>query len=301
MKHLTITLLTLLVLGGCSEVNLEDLTETEHISSPDSLVFVCKNFDEPLTFVIDQDTVTFGSVDVKNTFKILKRTSDLIQWEDDSFVKLPWNVKHSLDLINSQISIEVLDRKIDCIKTNQQALQNYEKDMVKVIEEDGWSPALPSLGMYLQIAENKNHPKVIHQMHLRCLAALDTLATNLYGISCKNFNINSSDEELKNCITGTEMTQFKSFRKSLQYHTNVQESLNLMGNYLSDDQEKMQVSIFKKAYYASLEDFLKQAEDESCWGEGTGVLCMDEELNMCEVLRKEKNMQRWYDNLEINK
>lgn len=271
------------------------------ISSSEPLVFVCENFEEPLTFVINKDKITSGSIDVKNTFKILKRTSDLIQWEDDSFVKLPWNVKHSLDLINSQISIEVLDRKIDCIKTNQQALQNYEKDMMKVIEEDDWSPALPSLGMFLQIAENKNHPKVIHQMHLRCVSAISVLTNYLFVEDCDNINISSSDIELKNCMSDTKISQFKIFRKSLEFHKNVQQNLNLMGNYLLDDQVKMQISIFDKAYSRSLEDYISQGVDESCWGRGSGLLCMDEEINMCQTLRIEKTMQRWYDNLEINK
>lgn len=101
-------------------------------------------------------------------------------------------------------------------------------------------------------------------------------------------------------MNDTEITQFKIFRKSLQFHTNVQEKLNLMGNYLIDDQVKMQVSIFQKAYSASLEDYINQGEDENCWGKGSGLLCIDEELNMCRILRNEKTMQRWYDNLEVN-
>ncbi len=305
MKHLTITLLTLLVLGGCSEVNLEDLTETEHISSSDSLVFVCKNFDEPLTFVIDQDTVTFGSVDVKNTFKILKRTASLIEWKDDSYVKLPFDVKHSLDLVNSEITIDVDGRKLDCIKTDLNKLLDYEKEMASIIEKEGWSPALPPLSLYLQVAENKDHPKVIHQMHLRCQSALaitTMLVFDTHGSSdCENLHMLSPEEAIKNCMSDTGFSTFKRFKKVYEYHVKESSELNRVGNYISSDQLNMQLTIFLKSYEKSLNEYLNQEISKSCWGRKSGLLCMDEELNMCQILRKEESMQDWYEGIRSNK
>jgi len=306
MKHLiTITLLTLLVLGGCSEVNLQDLTETEHISSSDSQVFVCKSFDEPLTFVIDQDTVTFGSVDVKNTFKILKRTDSLIEWKDDSYVKLPFDVKHSLDLVNSEITMDVDERKLDCIKTNLNALLDYEKEMASIIEKEGWSPALPPLSLYLQVAENKDHPKVIHQMHLRCQSALaitSMLVFDTYGSSdCENLHMLSPEEAIQNCMSDTGFSTFKRFKKVYEYHVKESSELNRVGNYISSDQLNMQLTIFLKSYEKSLNEYLNQEISKSCWGRKSGLLCMDEELNMCQILRREESMQDWYEGIRSNK
>ena len=305
MKHLTITLLTLLVLGGCSEVNLQDLTETEHISSSDSQVFVCKSFDEPLTFVIDQDTVTFGSVDIKYTFKILKRTDSLIEWKDDSYVKLPFDVKHSLDLVNSEITIDVSGRKLDCIKTGLNELLDYEKEMASIIEKEGWSPALPPLSLYLQVAENKDHPKVIHQMHLRCQSATaitSMLVFDTYGSSdCENLHMLSPEEAIQNCMSDTGFSAFKRFKKVYEYHVKESSELNRVGNYISSDQLNMQLTIFLKSYEKSLNEYLDKGINKSCWGRKSGLLCMDEELNMCQILRKEESMQDWYEGIRSNK
>ena len=305
MKHLTITLLTLLVLGGCSEVNLQDLTETEHISSSDSQVFVCKSFDEPLTFVIDQDTVTFGSVDIKYTFKILKRTDSLIEWKDDSYVKLPFDVKHSLDLVNSEITIDVSGRKLDCIKTGLNELLDYEKEMASIIEKEGWSPALPPLSLYLQVAENKDHPKVIHQMHLRCQSATaitSMLVFDTYGSSdCENLHMLSPEEAIQNCMSDTGFSTFKRFKKVYEYHVKESSELNRVGNYISSDQLNMQLTIFLKSYEKSLNEYLDKDINKSCWGRKSGLLCMDEELNMCQILRREDSMQDWYEGIRSNK
>jgi len=304
IKRLTIILLTLLVLDGCSEVNLEDLTETEHISSSDSLVFVCKNFDEPLTFVIDQDTVTFGSVDVKNTFKILKRTDSLIEWKDDSYVKLPFDVKHSLDLVNSEITMDIDERKLDCIKTNLNELLDYEKEMASIIEKEGWSPALLPLSLYLQVAANKDHPKVIHQMHLRCQSALaiaTMVAFDSFGSDCENLHMLSPEEEIQNCMSDTGFSTFKKFKKTYEYHLIEQSELNSVGNYISSDQLTMQLSIFLKSYDKSLNDYSNQEESKSCRGRTSGLLCFDEELYMCQALRREASMQDWYEAISSNK
>ena len=306
MKHLTITLLTLLLLCGCSqEENLQDLTETEHISSSDSQVFVCKSFDEPLTFVIDQDTVTFGSVDIKYTFKILKRTDSLIEWKDDSYVKLPFDVKHSLDLVNSEITIDIDGSKLDCIKTDLNELLDYEKEMASIIEKEGWSPALPPLSLYLQVAENKDHPKVIHQMHLRCQAATaitSMLVFDTYGSSdCENLHMLSPEEAIQNCMSDTGFSTFKSFKKVYEYHVKESSELNRVGNYISSDQLNMQLTIFLKSYEKSLNEYLDKDINKSCWGRKSGLLCMDEELNMCQILRREDSMQDWYEGIRSNK
>ena len=74
-----------------------------------------------------------------------------------------------------------------------------------------------------------------------------------------------------------------------------------MGNYISSDQLNMQLTIFLKSYEKSLNEYLDKDINKSCWGRKSGLLCMDEELNMCQILRREDSMQDWYEGIRSNK
>jgi hypothetical protein len=73
-----------------------------------------------------------------------------------------------------------------------------------------------------------------------------------------------------------------------------------VGNYLSNAQLQMQSSLFMKAYNKSVKNFLNKEEDESCWGDQTGLLCWEEEKLMCEKLREEKSLQDWFESLQAD-
>ena len=51
------------------------------------------------------NTIVVGSIDIQHKFKILRQTNSKVEWEDTSYMKVPFNVKHSLDLTHSEIKL----------------------------------------------------------------------------------------------------------------------------------------------------------------------------------------------------
>jgi hypothetical protein len=167
-----------------------------------------------------------------------------------------------------------------------------------MVEED-WTPRLPPLSFYLKMAEDKDHSKVIHQMNLRCAAFHYLLAVNTLS-HCDDLDILSKESEVKQCLSDTTFAGWKEVKKNLEYHINEHTNLNNVGNYLSNAQMQMQSSLFMKAYNKSAKIFLNKEEDESCWGDQTGLLCWEEETLMCEKLREEKSLQDWFESLQAD-
>ena len=81
-------------------------------------------------------------------------------------MKLPFDVSHVLDLEDSVLKFYLLsnETKLDCLQVEDSQIDEYERDMESVMVEEDWSPRL--LSMYLKLADDKDHPKVIHQMNL---------------------------------------------------------------------------------------------------------------------------------------
>ena len=268
---------------------------------PGSLNFVCDyQREEPLTLQIEGDTIRVGSLDVKHRLDILKRNDSSIEWIDNSYMKLPFDVSHVLDLENSVLKFNLLSRetKQDCLQVEDSQIDEYERDMESVIVEEGWSPRLPPLSMYLKLADDKDHPKVIHQMNLRCESLQFTQAYTILAKLCPDLEMDSEEEEIKKCLNDTRFPAWNQMKINLEYHTNMHNQLNNEGNYLSEEQLDMQASVFMKAYGKSFMKYLKQ--EENCWGDTEGLLCWEEEENMCRKLKEEKSMQAWFDKVTEN-
>jgi len=277
-------------------------------SNWDPLAFVCNyQSDDPLTLQIENETLRSGSMDVKHQFKILKRNNSSIEWNDTSYMKVPFDVSHVLDLENQELTFNLASAfnissegtKLDCIQVEETEIEEYEKDMASVMVEEDWTPRLPPLSFYLKMAKDKDHPKVIHQMNLRCEAFHYLLAVNTLS-HCDDLDILSNESEVKQCLSDTTFAGWKEVKKNLEYHTNKHTNLNNVGNYLSSAQLQMQSSLFMKAYNKSVINFLNKKEDESCWGDQTGLLCWEEEKLMCEKLREEKSLQAWFESLQAD-
>ena len=277
-------------------------------SNWDPLAFVCNyQGDDPLTVQIEDETLRIGSLDVKHQFKILKRNNSSIEWNDTSYMKVPFDVSHVLDLENQELTFNLSSAfnissegtKLDCIQVEETEIEDYEKDMTSVMVEEDWTPRLPPLSFYLKMAEDKDHPKVIHQMNLRCEAFHYLLAVNTLS-HCDDLDILSKESEVKQCLSDTTFAGWKEVKKNLEYHINEHTNLNNVGNYLSSAQLQMQSSLFMKAYNKSVKNFLNKEEDESCWGDLTGLLCWEEEKLMCEKLREEKSLQDWFESLRAD-
>ena len=277
-------------------------------SNWDPLAFVCNyQSDDPLTLQIENETLRSGSMDVKHQFKILKRNNSSIEWNDTSYMKVPFDVSHVLDLENQELTFNLASAfnissegtKLDCIQVEETEIEEYEKDMASVMVEEDWTPRLPPLSFYLKMAKDKDHPKVIHQMNLRCSAFHYLLTVNTLS-HCDDLDILSKESEIKQCLSDTTFFAWKEVKKNLEYHINEQTNLNNAGNYLSNAQWQMQSSLFMKAYNKSVKNFLNKEEDESCWGDQTGLLCWEEEKLMCEKLREEKSLQDWFESLRTD-
>ena len=277
-------------------------------SNWDPLAFVCNyQRDDPLTLQIENETLRSGSMDVKHQFKILKRNNSSIEWNDTSYMKVPFDVSHVLDLENQELTFNLSSAfnissegtKLDCIQVEETEIEEYEKDMASVMVEEDWTPRLPPLSFYLKMAKDKDHPKVIHQMNLRCAAFHALLAINTLS-HCDGLDILSKESEVKQCLSDTTFAGWKEVKKNLEYHINEHTNLNNVGNYLSSAQWQMQSSLFMKAYNKSVKNFLNKEEDESCWGDQTGLLCWEEEKLMCEKLREEKSLQDWFESLRTD-
>ena len=277
-------------------------------SNWDPLAFVCNyQSDDPLTLQIENETLRSGSMDVKHQFKILKRNNSSIEWNDTSYMKVPFDVSHVLDLENQELTFNLSSAfnissegtKLDCIQVEETEIEDYEKDMASVMVEEDWTPRLPPLSFYLKMAKDKDHPKVIHQMNLRCAAFHALLAINTLS-HCDGLDILSKESEVKQCLSDTTFSAWKEVKKNLEYHINEHTNLNNVGNYLSSAQWQMQSSLFMKAYNKSVKNFLNKEEDESCWGDQTGLLCWEEEKLMCEKLREEKSLQAWFESLRTD-
>ena len=277
-------------------------------SNWDPLAFVCNyQGDYPITLQIENETLRYGSLDVKHQFKILKRNNSSIEWNDTSYMKVPFDVSHILDLENQELTFNLSSAfnlssegtKLDCIQVEENEIEDYEKDMTSVMVEEDWTPRLPPLSFYLKMAEDKDHSKVIHQMNLRCAAFHYLLAVNTLS-HCDDLDIFSKESEVKQCLSDTTFAGWKEVKKNLEYHINEHTNLNNVGNYLSNAQMQMQSSLFMKAYNKSAKIFLNKEEDESCWGDQTGLLCWEEEKLMCEKLREEKSLQDWFESLQAD-
>jgi hypothetical protein len=275
-------------------------------SNWDPLAFVCNyESDEPLTLQIENETLRIGSLDVKHQFKILKRNNSSIEWNDTSYMKVPFNVSHILDLENEELtfSLSLLspeETKLDCLQVEENEIEDYEKDMRSVMVEEGWTPRLPPLSFYLKMAKDKDHPKVIHQMNLRCESLQYTEAVAVLSSRCDDLDILSKESEIKQCMGDSTFSVWKEMKNDLLYHVNKHESLNNLYKYLSNAQLQRQSSIITKTYNKSFINFLNKKEDENCWGDLTGDLCWEEEKFMCKKLREEKSLQHWFENLTSN-
>ena len=275
-------------------------------SNWDPLAFVCNyESDEPLTLQIENETLRIGSLDVKHQFKILKRNNSSIEWNDTSYMKVPFNVSHILDLENEELtfSLSLLspeETKLDCLQVEENEIEDYEKDMRSVMVEEGWTPRLPPLSFYLKMAKDKDHPKVIHQMNLRCESLQIIEAVAVLSSRCDDLDILSKESEIKQCMGDSTFSVWKEMKNDLLYHVNKHESLNNLYKYLSNAQLQRQSSIITKTYNKSFINFLNKKEDENCWGDLTGDLCWEEEKFMCKKLREEKSLQHWFENLTSN-
>lgn len=264
--------------------------------TPDSLNFVCNyQRDEPITLQIEGETIRIGSLDVKHRLDIVKRNNSSIEWIDTSYMKLPFNVNNILDLENKVLKFDLLSRetKLDCLEVEGSEIEEYEKEMESVMQDEDWSPRLPPLSMYLKMAEDKDHPKVIHQMNFRCESLHFTQAHTIVSTLCPGLDIDSEESEIKDCMNDTRYPAWKEMKNNLDYHINMHNQLNIEGNYLSEEQMDMQTSVFMSAYGTSFMKYLKQ--EENCWGDTGGLLCWEEEANMCSKLKEEKSMQAWFD------
>ena len=179
-------------------------------------------------------------------------------------------------------------------------IKDYEKDMRKVMQEKGWSPRLPPLSFYLKMAENKDHPKVIHQMHLRCQSLLFTKVNAIIKSFCPKLEIISEESDIKQCMGESNFSIWKSMTNDLLQHANLHHKLNIEGSYLSEHQVDSQSSVIMQAYDKSFMKFINNEQNGGCWGDTTGLLCWEEEELMCGKIREEKSMQDWFDRLTIN-
>ena len=272
------------------------------VMSSDSLAFICQiNPDDPLTLLIENETVVFRSIDIQHKFKLLRRTNSKIEWEDTSYMKVPFNVKFSLDLTNSEIKVGIFSEEetttIKCIHADERKIKDYEKEMTQLSEQEGWVPALPTLSSYLNLAENKDHPKIIHQMNLRCTAFYALMLKSSTSM-CSEVDPYTQEPEFKECVGDQGYLYWKTLVEGFDNHFSKAWALNKAGNYLSDEQTDMQSLLFNKAYSQSITNFLNKEEGESClWGNASGFLCWEEELHMCKKLREEESMQEWWENL----
>ncbi len=262
------------------------------------LNFVCNyQYDEPLTLQIKDKTILIGSLDVKHELKILSRNDRSIEWTDNTYMKLPFNVDHELDLENQvmQFNLGSNQTKLDCIQVEESEIKEYEQDMESVVQEEGWSPRLPTLSFYLKMAEDKDHPKVLHQMNLRCESLLFTKIDAILKSFCPALEVTSAEFDIKECMGESNFSVWKEMTNDLLQHTDAHHQLNVDGGFLTDRQLNSQYSVIMDAYEKSFTKYLNKKENENCWGDTTGLLCWEEEELMCGKIREEESMQAWFD------
>ncbi len=269
-----------------------------------SLSFVCNyKYEDPLTLKIDDENLLIGSLDVKHELKILSRNNISIEWTDDSYMKLPFNVDHVLDLENRELifTLGLHETKLDCLEVEEKEIDDYETDMELVVKEEGWSPRLPTLSFYLKMASNKDHPKVMHQMNLRCESLLFTKVRAILKSFCPDLEVDSVESKIKLCMGDANFFAWKLMTEDLLKHSNEHHKLNIDGGFLSERQLNSQTSVMIKAYDVSFKQFLNKKESENCWGNTNGLLCWEEEAQMCKKIREEGSMQEWFDRLTSSK